>query len=79
MTIAQIKQQRQLQLRKIIAVLRTYDGRQEAFERLLKRYRSKRKLIESDDFPALVATFRAMNDNFNAVETELTNLGRLLA
>ncbi len=78
MTIAQVKQQRQLQLRKLIATLRAYDGRQEAFERLMKRYRGKRKLIESEDYPPLITAFRAMNDRFNAVETELTNLGRLI-
>lgn len=78
MTFAQVKQQRQLQLRRVIASLRTYDARQEALERLLKRYRSKRKIIEPDDIPPLDSAFRAMNNEFGKIETELTNLARLV-
>jgi len=77
-TIAQVKRDRQNQANKITQALRKFDGRQEAFERLIKRYRGKRKMIESTDMPALNTAFRAMNDNFGAIETELINLARMV-
>lgn len=78
MTIAQVRAQRVTQLRKVISALRAYDARQEALERLLKRYRGKKTLIESDDMPALNSAYTAMNQNFGAIETELTGLIRLV-
>jgi hypothetical protein len=78
MTIAQVKAQRLAQLRKVIAALRTYDSAQEALERLLKRYRGKKTIIESDDMPALNNAYSKMNANFSKIETELAGLIRLV-
>jgi hypothetical protein len=78
MTIAQVRQQRITQLRKVRAALRSYDSQQEALERLLKRYLGKRTIIETNDLPALNTAFSAMNGKFSAVETELANLFSLV-
>jgi|APIni6443716594_1056825.scaffolds.fasta_scaffold2729959_1 hypothetical protein len=78
MTIAQVRQERLRQLRKVIAALRTYDSKQENLERILKRYRSKRTLIESNDMPAINAAFSAMNAEFSKIENELMGLYRLV-
>lgn len=78
-TIAQVKKERQQQLNKLKQALRSYDARQEAFERLIKRYRGKRKMLEADDMPALNDAFRNMNALFGNVERELINLARVVA
>jgi len=78
-TIAQVKRDRQKQLNSLQQALRHYDASQEAFERIIRRYRGKRKMLEASDVPALTAAFRAMNDKFGSVETELTNLARIVA
>ena len=78
-TIAQVKRDRQKQLNSLQQALRHYDAAQEAFERIIRRYRGKRKMLEATDFPALSNAFRAMNDKFGSVETELINLSRIIA
>lgn len=78
-TIAQVKRDRQIQLNKLKQVLRSYDSKQEAFERLIKRYRGKRKLLEASDMPALNNAFRDMNNVFGSVERELVNLAKVVS
>lgn len=77
-TMAALKKERQLQLGKVIAALRTYDTAQEKLERLLKRYRNKKKIIEPEDIAPVDAAFRAMNGSFSAIERELANLATVV-
>jgi hypothetical protein len=77
-TLAQVKRDRQAQLGKLSVAMRHYDAAQEALERLIKRYKAKRKVLEAGDLPALNAAFRNMNDKFGGMETELTNLARIV-
>jgi len=78
-TIAQIKRERLLQLKRVIAALRKMDTKQEMLQRTLNRYRTKRKVIESEDIQPLFNQFREMVATVNGVETELNNLGKLTA
>jgi hypothetical protein len=59
--------------------LRHYDAAQEKFERTVVRFKGKRKMLESTDMETLNTQFREMNDKFGGVETELTNLAKVVA
>lgn len=78
-TIATVKRERQAQLSKLQKAMKDYDAKQEFLERLIRRYRSKKKLLEAKDLPALQTAFKDMNNFFNAVERELTNLAKIVA
>lgn len=78
-SIAQVKRDRQAQLNKLKQAMRAYDSKQEVLQRLINRYRGKRKMLESTDMPALNNAFRDMNANFSAIERELANLARVVA
>lgn len=78
-SIAQVKRDRQLQLAKLQRAIHDFDAKQEALERLVKRYRGKRKLLEASDMPKLNTAFSEMNQVFNNIERELINLSKVVA
>ena len=76
-TIAQIRQQRQGQARKIRASIRELDSAIERIQRKITAYTRKRKVIEAADVPPLTSLYREMVSKVNKIEMEIINLGKL--
>lgn len=77
-TIATIRKDRATQVGKILNKMRLMDGRTEALRRLLRRYRAKRKLLESTDMQKVDQGYRAIAAEMSGVEREITALGKLI-
>jgi len=77
-TIAQVAAQRRRQVSVVRVAYRSADTAGEIFERKLKSYANKKKMIESKDMSSLNTLYRDYINKMGQIEKELTNLNNLV-
>jgi hypothetical protein len=74
MSIAQTAAQRRRQVSVVKAVYRVADSAGEKFERKLKTYTNKRKLIEAKDMQPLVDLYKQYQQLVDSIQKSMTDL-----
>lgn len=75
----EIRKNRLTALRALSKAFRDFDTKEQIMDRLLRRYRSKSRVLEADDLPAINKAYDDVAKMFNGIQSQMEQLYRVVA